>query len=121
MWNLKKKELYRGDKMGLEDFLDNDDMQINKDIDTVSDVDNVQAEQVVKDYVGMLGKKKKAKKNTVSVYLDDETLDKMKTICAKQKISMSSAIETWIVELTKDVIIDPKLVKKYDKNKKGRK
>ena len=106
--------------MGLEEFLDNGNMEINKEIDTLSN-DPVSSVDTKDDYVSLLSKRKKQKKHTVSVYLDNETLDKMKTLCAREEVSLSVAIETWVVELSKDIVPDKKLIRKFDKTKKGRK
>lgn len=62
--------------------------------------------------------KKSSKREAVSVYFDEEIMNKLKTVSEKTNVAISKMIEKSIIKLTKDIEIDEAAVKAYNKNNK---
>lgn len=101
----------------LDNFITDEDLEINKPIDTVSKDPIIKTN---KSLISMLETKKKIDKKMVPVYLEDITLNKLKTVAYSKNLSVANVLETVVTELTKDIEVDEKAVKKYDKLKGNR-
>lgn len=105
--------------MSLLDNIEDEELEIKKDIDTQT------AKKILKSSSGkslaeMVEAKKKPVKIPVAVYLTEEVSNKLKTLSVDSGVSIASILEVAINDLTLNLPIDEKLVKKYDKNNKSR-
>lgn len=101
----------------LDNFITDEDLEINKPINTVAKDPIIKTN---KSLMSMLETKKKVEKKMVPVYLEENILDKLKTVAYSKNLSVANVLETVISELTEDIVIDEKSVKKYDKAKGNR-
>lgn len=58
------------------------------------------------------------KREAVSVYFDEEVMNKLKTVSQETGVAISKMIENTIVKLTKDTEVNETSVKAYDKSNK---
>lgn len=100
----------------LDEFLDSDIPDINKDIDTVGADTPFRTDLSILD---LIEEKSKITKKMTPVYLDEETLIKLKTVAYKHKISVANLLETTIKNLTQSIEINKKVANLYDKQIKG--
>lgn len=104
--------------MSLLDNLEHEELEINKNIKTVETKPLLKHNKSLADMIE--DKKKKPVKTPVAVYLTEEVSNKLKTLSINSGLSIANILETAINELTLDLTIDEKAVKKYDKNNKSR-
>lgn len=102
----------------LLDKLEDEELELNKDVNTVDNKPVLRAGKSLADMIE--DKKKKPIKIPVAVYLTEEVSDKLKTLSINSGLSIANILETAINELTLDLTVDEKAVKKYDKNNKSR-
>lgn len=104
--------------MSLLDNVENEELEINKDIKTIEKKSLLRHTKSLADMIE--DKKKKPAKTPVAVYLTEEVSDKLKTLSISSGLSIANILETAINELTLDLPVDEKAVKKYNKNNKTR-
>lgn len=63
-------------------------------------------------------KKIKKPKEKANLYLDEETMNKLRTLSEKEDISITAIVEDLLVNILKDVEVDMNAVKKYKKKNK---
>ena len=102
----------------LSDNIEKEELEIKKDINTVSGKSLLKNKKSLADMIEE--KKKKTVKVPVAVYLEENVYNKLKTLSVKTELSVANILETAINELTEDLPIDEKAVKKFDKNNKSR-
>lgn len=102
----------------LLDKLEDGELEIKKDIKTIEKKPLLRHNKSLADMIE--DKKKKPQKSPVAVYLEEDVLNKLKTLSINSGLSIANILETAIKELTEDLTVDEKAVKKYDKNNKGR-
>ena len=102
----------------LLDQLEDEELELNKDVNTVGSKPLLRGAKSLADMIE--DKKKKPQKSPVAVYLEEDVLNKLKTLSISSGLSIANVLETAINELTLDLPIDEKAVKKYDKNNKSR-
>ena len=102
----------------LLDRLEDEELKLNKDVNTVDDNPVLKGSKGLMEMIA--DKKKKPIKIPVAVYLTEEVSDKLKTLSINSGLSIANILETAINELTLDLTVDEKAVKKYDKNNKSR-
>lgn len=101
----------------LDNFITDEELEINKPINTVAKDPIIKTN---KSLMSMLETKKKVEKKMVPVYLEETTIDKLKTVAYSKNLSVANVLETVVTELTEDIEVDEKAVKKYDKLKGNR-
>lgn len=102
--------------MNLDNFIDTEVPEINKEIDTVAADTPLKTDLSLLD---MIKEKPKVTKKMTPVYLDEETIIKLKSVAYKNSLSVANVLETTIKQLTKDIELDKKTAEKYDKQIKG--
>ena len=70
------------------------------------------------DIMDFITVRKSSKREAVSVYFDEDVMDKLKTISEQTNVAISKMIEQSIEGLTKNIEADQNLVKQYNKKKK---
>lgn len=101
----------------LDNFITEEDLEIHKPINTVVKDPIIKNN---KSLMSMLETKKKIEKKMVPVYLEETIIDKLKTVAYSKNLSVANVLETVVTELTVDIEIDEKAVRKYDKQKGNR-
>ena len=105
------------DEKELAAFVDNEELEINKDVNTVSEGPTLKVE---KNLMEMTTEEIKVEKKMVPVYLEEEGLDKIKTVGYYKNKSVAAILEEVLIDLTKGIEVDEKAVKKYNKMKGNR-
>lgn len=102
----------------LLDKVEKEELEINKDFKGTGAKSLLKKKKSLADMIEE--KKKKQTKVSAAVYLTEDVYNKLKTLSVKSGLSIANILETAIVELTEDLEIDEKAVKKFDKNNKAR-
>lgn len=102
----------------LLDKVEKEELEINKDLKGTGAKSLLKKKKSLADMIEE--KKKKQTKVSAAVYLTEDVYNKLKTLSVKSGLSIANILETAIVELTEDLEIDEKAVKKFDKNNKAR-
>lgn len=102
--------------MDLNEFITNEELEINKDIDTVAEDAILKSEMSLLD---MIEKRTKVTKKMTPVYLDENTVIKLKAVAYKNNLSVANILETAVNNLTKNLEVDRKSASLYDKKIKG--
>ncbi len=95
------------------------DEELNKDIKKMNKKAKTENNNAMLETLGV--KTNSSKRQKANVYLNTDTMDKLKTLSSLSNKSIASLIETILINNLESVEIIPDEVKKYDESNKNRK